>query len=210
MAVVKKQIILRKRRKDGERAAHHVKLDQVGSGDTFIVEIVVDKKNRVAHYYRFSPEQLTGKKSVNFALSNGGEVHWLAGVKPERINERDLPPEPEAAPEPKRRGRKPKLKTKVKASDDWRRRPRGPIIRKVLIFDTDQKLDTICENLEKTAKRTNLLPASIDKLCKTKKPSQDTGLYFRYLWKILDFDILDFTLTVTRYDELCKRKPKGE
>ncbi len=54
---------------------------------------------------------------------------------------------------------------------------------------------------------TNLREKAIDKLCKTKRVSAETGYSFRYWWKKMPgFDMSDFTLTCWQYDELCKRK----
>lgn len=49
MAVIREKIVLRKRRKDGERLPNRVRLDNVGEKDTLIIEIVVDKKNGITH-----------------------------------------------------------------------------------------------------------------------------------------------------------------
>ena len=81
-------------------------------------------------------------------------------------------------------------------------------VRKVLVFDDEGCLASICHTVEDVVKLTHLRKEAIDKLCKTKHPSFETGLSFRYWWKTLDFDITDFSLTVTRYDELCKRERK--
>ncbi len=54
----------------------------------------------------------------------------------------------------------------------------------------------------------NLREAAIDKLCKSKRPSFETGYYFRYWWRVLDFDITDFSMTAMEYDLLCGRKRK--
>ena len=61
-------------------------------------------------------------------------------------------------------------------------------------------------SLKDAASMTNLREKAIDKLCKTKRVSTETGYSFRYWWKVLGFDITDFTLTASQYDELCKRK----
>lgn len=206
MAVIREQIILRRRRKDGDRLPNRVKLDKVGEKDSLIIEIVVDKKNGIIHWYRFLPEQMSGRRAVVFTVS-GGEVYWLSGAKPDRIYESDLPEEPQPEPTVKHRGRKPKTGTKSRpmADPDWRKRPRA---RKVMIFDAAQNLAAVCSNLNVASDITHILTASIHKLCKNKKPSQDTGLSFRYLWKKLDFDVTDFNLTLAKYDELCKRAPK--
>lgn len=208
MAVIREQIILRRRRKDGERLPNRIRLDKVGGNDTLIVEIVVDKKNGIIYWYRFLPEQLVGRKAVIFTVS-GGEVYWLSGAKPERIYERDLPEEPQPEPAPIRRGRKPNVKidTSSQTDPDWRKKPRK---RKILVFDSKQNLVLVCADLEAASDITHILKESIDKLCKIKKPSQETGLSFRKLWKNLDpnINVLDFSLTLAQYDEICKRTPK--
>lgn len=210
MAVIREKIVLRKRRKDGERLPNRVRLDKVGEKDTLIVEIVVDKKNGIIHWYRFLPEQKAGRKAVIFTVS-GGEVYWLSGAKPTRIYESDLPEEPQPEPAPIRRGRKPNVKTDTpsQTDPDWRKKPRK---RKVLVFDAEQRLALVCADSEAASDFTHILKESIDKLCKSKKPSQDTGLSFRKLWKNLgpDINVMDFSLTLAHYDELCKRSPKME
>ncbi len=210
MAVIREKIVLRKRRKEGERLPNRVRLDNVGGKDTLIVEIVVDRKNGITHWYRFLPEQMAGRKAVIFTVS-GGEVYWLSGAKPTRIYESDLPEEPQPEPVQIRRGRKPNVKidTSSQTDPDWRKKPRK---RKVLVFDSEQKLALVCADLEAASDYIHILPESIKKLCKNKKASQDTGLFFRYLWKKPgpDINIMDFSLTLARYDELCKRIPKGK
>lgn len=208
MAIIREKITLRKRRKeDAERQPNRVRLDKVGEKDTLIIEIVVDKKNNIVYWYRFQPEQLIGRKAVIFTVS-GTDVYWLSGIKPQQLSEADLPEEPRPTPMAKPRGRKPKAKTEKQppVDPDWRKKPRP---RKVLIFDATENLGMICSNLTYASDITHILPESIHKLCKTKKPSQDTGLSFRYLWKKLDL-ITDFSLTLSQYDELCKRKPSKQ
>ena len=90
---------------------------------------------------------------------------------------------------------------------DGKRRKREPKNYKVLVFDASMRLKGIHPPLKDTARLYNLRAEAINKLCKIKRPSQETGLSFRFWWKVLDFDITDFELTVSRYDELCKRKP---
>ena len=82
----------------------------------------------------------------------------------------------------------------------------GPRERKVLVFDEEGKLEAVMRSLKDVASMTNLREKAIDRLCKTKRVSSETGYSFRYWWKVLGFDITDFTLTVSQYDELCKRK----
>lgn len=68
----------------------------------------------------------------------------------------------------------------------------------------------VCADLHDASKLTHILPESIDKLCKSKKPSRDVGLSFRYLYRKdwNDERILMFSLTLTQYDEMRKRKHK--
>lgn len=80
----------------------------------------------------------------------------------------------------------------------------------MLIFDGEGHLIAICPSLLAAACLVNLRPEAIDKLCRSKRPSFETGLSFRYCWKALDFDITEFTLTVEQYDVLCRRKPKDD
>lgn len=210
MTVIREKIILRKRRKEGVRLPNRIRLDKVGEDDTLIVEIVVDKKNGIIYWYRFLPEHMAGRKTVCFTVS-GGEVYWLSGAKPTRIYESDLPDEPQPTPVPKRRGRKSSVNIllPVPTKEDGRKRPRK---KKVLVFDSKQMLLLVCADSEAASDFTHILKESIDKLCKSKKPSQETGLSFRKLWKNLgpDINVLDFSLTLARYDELCKRSPKKE
>ena len=151
---------------------------------------------------------MAGRKTVCFTLS-GEEIYWLSGARPERIYERDLPEEPQPEPAPVRRGRKPNVAKPIPAhpKPDGRKKSRE---KKVLVFDAEQKLALVCADLEAASGITHILKDAIDKLCKSKKPSQDIGLYFRKLWKNLgpDINIMDFSLTLARYDELCKRTPK--
>lgn len=207
MAAIREKIVLRKRRKDGERLPNRIRLDKVGENDTLIIEIVVDKKNGITQWYRFLPEQMTGKRSVAFTVS-GGEVYWLSGAKPTRIYESELPEEPQP-PAPIHRSRKTNVieSTPPQAKLDGRKKPKK---KKVLVFDSKQKLVMVCADVEAASQLTHILKESIDKLCKSKNPSQDTGLSFRKLWKNLgpDTNVLDFSLTLNCYDEMCKRNPK--
>ena len=82
---------------------------------------------------------------------------------------------------------------------------RGPKERKV--FDEYGRLEAVLRSLSDVASMTNLREKAIDKLCKTKRVSAETGYSFRYWWKKMPgFDMSDFTLTCWQYDELCKRK----
>lgn len=210
MAIIGEQIILRKRRSNGEPQPNRIRLDKLQAGDELIVEIVVDKKNDVRHWFHFPPEMLEKRQSISFRASNG-EVYWLSGLHPkpmlESMARRLLP-----APEPKRRGRKPTAAKPIKMTDpNWRKRKRGPKVMKVLIFAPDGYLMAICPATEQAARLTNIRSEAIAKLCKTKRSSFDTGLSFRHWWrKMQEVDITDFTLTVAQYDEMCKRKPSSE
>lgn len=77
-----------------------------------------------------------------------------------------------------------------------------------MVFDEEGKLEAVMRSLKDVASMTNLREKAIDWLCKTKRVSTETGYSFRYWWKVLGFDMTDFTLTASRYDELCKRKAK--
>ena len=208
MAVIGERIVLRRRRSAGEPQPHRIKLGNLQPDDELIVEVVIDSRNDIRSWYRFMPEDLAGRRSLLFRVS-GESVYWLAGSAPKQIpgsTARRLLPQPEAG----RRGRKPEGKATRVVDPDWRRRKRGPKVMKVLVFDASLQLKGIHPSLEDTARLFNLRAEAIDKLCRTKRPSHDTGLSFRYWWKVLDFDITDFKLTAPQYDELCKRKPAGE
>lgn len=197
MAVVKERIILRKGRRQGEKMPHRVSLKELSEGDSLLVEIVIDRENDVVCRYQFQPEQLAGRRSVAFRAS-GDQVYWLGGVSPKPLLKTQadkLVPdvEHEEVVAPKRRSGKP-----------------GPRVRKVLVFDEYGKLAAIHRSLADVAAWSNLREKAIDKLCKSKRPSMETGYSFRYWWKVLGFDITDFSLTASQYDELCKRKPEED
>lgn len=78
MSVVKERIILRKRRREGEKMPHRIKLDAVGEGDSMLVEIVVDKNENLVYRYLFQPQQLAGRRGITFRES-GNEIYWLPG-----------------------------------------------------------------------------------------------------------------------------------
>lgn len=197
MAVVKERIILRKGRRQGEKMPHRVSLKELSEGDSLLVEIVIDRENDVVCRYQFLPEQLAGRRGIAFRVS-GDQVYWLSGLQPKPLLKQQadkLVPDIEHTEEvaPKRRGGKP-----------------GPRIRKVLVFDEYGKLAAIHRSLADVAAWSNLREKAIDKLCKSKRPSMETGYSFRYWWKVLGFDITDFTLTASQYDEMCKRKPEED
>lgn len=193
MAVVRERIILRKGRRSGEKMPHRIDIKELTEGDSLLVEITIDKKNDLVYRCLFNPEQLTGRRSVTFRVS-GEQVYWLSGLQPKPLLKRQaekLVPDVEHVKEeePKKRGGK-----------------SGPRERKVLVFDDEGKLEAVTRSLKDVASMTNLREKAIDRLCKTKRVSSETGYSFRYWWKVLGFDITDFTLTASQYDELCKRK----
>lgn len=193
MAVVRERIILRKGRRSGEKMPHRIDIKELAEGDSLLVEIVIDKKNDSVYRCLFEPEQLAGRRSVTFRVS-GEQVYWLSGLQPKPLLKQQadkLVPDIEHVKEeePKKRGGK-----------------SGPRERKVLVFDEEGKLEAVMRSLKDVASMTNLWEKAIDRLCKTKRVSSETGYSFRYWWKVLGFDITDFTLTASQYDELCKRK----
>lgn len=193
MAVIKERIILRKGRRSGEKMPHRINIKDLRKGDSLLVEITIDKANDLVYRCLFAPEQLVGRRSVAFRVS-GEQVYWLSGLQPKPLLKQQadkLVPDVEHVEEvgPKRRGGK-----------------SGPRERKVLVFDEEGRLEAVLRSLKDVASITNLREKSIDRLCKTKRVSSETGYSFRYWWKVLGFDITDFTLTVSRYDALCKRK----
>lgn len=197
MAVVKERIILRKGRRQGEKMPHRIHLKELTEGDSLLVEIVIDRENDVVCRYQFQPEQLAGRRGIAFRVS-GDQVYWLSGLQPKPLLKTQadkLVPDIEHTEEvaPKRRGGKP-----------------GPRIRKVLVFDEYGKLVAIHRSLADVAAWSNLREKAIDKLCKSKRPSLETGYSFRYWWKVLGFNITDFTLTASQYDEMCKRKSEED
>lgn len=193
MAVIKERIILRKGRRSGEKMPHRINIKELTEGNSLLVEITIDKANDLVYRCLFAPEQLVGRRSVAFRVS-GEQVYWLSGLQPKPLLKQQadkLVPDVEHVEEvgPKRRGGK-----------------SGPRERKVLVFDEDGRLEAVLRSLKDVASITNLREKSIDRLCKTKRISSETGYSFRYWWKVLGFDITDFTLTVSQYDALCKRK----
>lgn len=190
MSVVKERIILRKRRREGEKMPHRIKLDAVGGDDSLLVEIVVDKNENLVYRYLFQPQQLAGRRGITFRES-GNEIYWLSGLKPKML----LQQQAEALTEQSEQ-----KKTNVRSE-------REPVNRKVLVFGEYGSLVAVYRTLKDVTRVMNLREEAVDKLCRTKRASSETGFSFRYWWKVLDFDITDFTLTLSRYDELCKRKP---
>lgn len=193
MAVIKERIILRKGRRSGEKMPHRINIKDLTEGDSLFVEITIDKANDLVYRCLFAPEQLVGRRSVTFRVS-GEQVYWLSGLQPKPLLKQQadkLVPDVEHVEEvgPKRRGGK-----------------SGPRERKVLVFDEEGRLEAVLRSLKDVASITNLREKSIDRLCKNKRVSSETGYSFRYWWKVLGFDITDFTLTVSQYDALCKCK----
>lgn len=193
MAIIRERIVLRKPRRKGERIPYRLRLNELQQGDSLLVEIVIDKKQELTEYYLFEPEHLEKRKNAVFRVS-GDKVYWLSGASPkpllgmqaERLCPQTLPERTHKIEKPDR----------ISRSKD----------RKVLVFNDKGTLISICHSLKDVAEMTNLREKAIDKLCKGKRPSFELGMSFRYWWKILDFDITDFTLTASRYDQLCKRK----
>ena len=193
MSIVKERIILRRRRREGEKMPHRIKLDSVGKGDSLLVEIVADKEEDLIYRYLFKPAQLAGRRGITFRES-GNEIYWLAGLKPKLL----LQQQAEALI-----GQQKEKQMKVRSE-------REPLKRKVLVFGPYGSLVAVYRTLKDVTEVMNLREEAVDKLCKTKRTSSETGFSFRYWWKVLDFDITDFTLTLSRYDELCKRKPVAQ
>lgn len=190
MSVVKERIILRRRRREGEKMPHRIKLDAVGEKDSLLVEIVVGKDENLVFRYLFKPAQLAGRRGIAFRES-GNEIYWLSGLKPKLL----LQQQAEALV-----GQPKEKKANVRSE-------REPLNRKVLVFGEYGSLVAVYRTLKDVTKVMNLREEAVDKLCRTKRTSSETGFSFRYWWKVLDFDITDFTLTLSRYDALCKRKP---
>lgn len=199
MAVIRERIILRKRKKtEGDRTPHRIKLDKIGEADSLIVEVVFDRKNDVRKCFRFRPEQLSGKKAVTFTVS-GSEVYWLRSLAPYVIDPANLP-NPKPAKKIKRRGRKPQSKNESIIKPG----------RRVLIFDSEQRLDSIHRDTASASKATYIRSEFLENICKTKKPSKETGLSFRYLREKFASDerIRNFSITLHQYDDMCRRKTK--
>lgn len=193
MSIVKECVVLRKGRREGEKTPHRIRVDGVGTGDFLMVEVVVNKKSGLVYYYLFSPEQLSGRRAVTFRKC-GDEIYWLSGLKPKTLSSEQA----EALLE--------------QSGDQKAGKPstpeRGQIERNVLVFGVHDALVAVYRTLGDVAAVMNLRVGAIDKLCRTKRPSTETGYSFRYRKRKLDLDLTDFTLTLSRYDELCRRKPK--
>lgn len=196
MATVRQRIILRKSRRKGERIPYRIKFDELQPKDALLVEIVLNRELDLANCYLFRPEHREKRRSVAFRVS-GNTVYWLGGAMPKPL----LRAQAEKLASP--------TKTKPQVLELSDSAPRAKV-RKVLVFDDKGSLASICHTVEDVVKLTHLRKEAIDKLCKAKRSSFETGLSFRYLWKALDFDITDFSLTLSRYDELCKRTRKAK
>lgn len=192
MNVVRACVVLRKRRREGEKTPHRIKLNAVKDGDSLVLEIVIDKKCDVVYRYLFPPESLSGRHCVVFRES-GGTVYWLGGVKPKEMTKEEA----EA----------------LLAQSDVSRFPDSELVRSkynVLVFGVHGSLVAVHRTLEDVAAAMNLRAEAIDRLCRTKRHSTETGYSFRYKKRSIHFDITDFTLTLSRYDGLCKRKPRDK
>lgn len=197
MAIIKERIVLRKSRREGERVPHRIRFDGLQPDDSLLVEIVIDKELELTDYYLFEPEQLKTRMSVVFRVS-GDKVYWLSGATPKpllSVQAERLCPHLRSV-----KTYRTEMPDKAPRSKD----------RRILVFNDKGMLISICLSLKDVADMTNLREKSIDKLCKSKRPSFETGWSFRYWWKVLDFDITNFTLTAFQYDQLCKRKNKSQ
>lgn len=195
MSIVKERIALRRGRREGEKTPHRIRLDAMASGDFLIVEVVVNKKSGLVYYYLFSPEQLSGRRAVTFRKS-GDEIYWLSGLKPKTLSSEQA--EALLAQSGDQKAGKPSATE------------RGQADRNVLVFGVHDALVAVYRTLGDVAAVMNLRVGAIDKLCRTKRPSAETGYSFRYRKRKLDLDLTDFTLTLSRYDELCRRKPRAK
>lgn len=193
MSIVKERIALRRGRREGEKTPHRIRLDAMASGDFLIVEVVVNKKSGLVYYYLFSPEQLSGRRAVTFRKS-GDEIYWLSGLKPKTLSSEQA--EALLAQSGDQKAGKPSATE------------RGQADRNVLVFGVHDALVAVYRTLGDVAAVMNLRVGAIDKLCRTKRPSAETGYSFRYRKRKLDLDLTDFKLTLSRYDELCRRKPR--
>lgn len=194
MSIVKERIVLRRRRREGEKMPHRIKLDAVREGDSLLVEIVVDKDENLIYRYLFRPAQLSGRRGISFRES-GNEIYWLSGLKPKILLQQQA-------------------ETLLAQSDIWKEKAgmhsdagHARAGYPVLVFGMHDSLVSVHRTLNDVAAAMNLRAEAIDKLCRTKRASTETGYSFRYRRRKLDMDITDFTLTLFRYDELCKRKP---
>lgn len=193
MSIVKERIVLRRRRREGDKTPYRIKLNAVRESDSLLVEIVIDKKSDLVYRCLFSPALLTGRRGITFRES-GDEIYWLSGLKPKPLLEQQA--EALLAQSGTQTEKSKKHSEHVQAGYS------------VLVFGIHDSLVAVHRTLEDVAAAMNLRTEAIDKLCRTKRPSTETGYSFRYRKRKLDFDVTDFTLTLPRYDELCKRKPR--
>lgn len=195
MSIEKERIVLRRGRREGEKMPHRIRVDGVQTGDSLMVEVVVNRKSGRVYHYLFSPGMLSGRRSVAFRES-GGEIYWLSGLKPQILS----PEQAEA------------LLTQPGAPKERIGKPSEPesgqTERNVLVFGMHDTLVAVYRTLGDVAAAMNLRGGAIDRLCRTKRPSTETGYSFRYRKKKLVIDLTDFTLTLSRYDEMCRRKPR--
>lgn len=195
MSIVKERIVLRRGRREGEKTPHRIRLNDMKVGDFLIVEIVVNKKSNIVYYYLFSPEEISGRRAVTFRKS-GDEIYWLSGLKPKTLSSEQTEALLEQSGDQKA--------GKPSATE------RGQAERNVLVFGVHDALVAVYRTLGDVAAVMNLRVGAIDKLCRTKRPSAETGYSFRYRKRKLDLDLTDFTMTLSRYDELCRRKPRAK
>lgn len=193
MSIVKERITLRRGRREGEKTPHRIKVNAVETGDFLLVEVVVNRKSGLVFYYLFPPEMLSGRRAVTFRKS-GDEIYWLSGLKPKTLSSEQA--EALLAQSGDQKAGKPSATE------------RGQADRNVLVFGVHDALVAVYRTLGDVAAVMNLRVGAIDKLCRTKRPSAETGYSFRYRKRKLDLDLTDFTLTLSRYDELCRRKPR--
>lgn len=196
MGIVKNRIVLRRGRRKGEKMPHRIKVDAVETGDFLLVEVVVNRKSGPIFHYLFTSEMLSGRRAVSFSES-GGEIYWLSGLKPKALSS-------EQAEELFAQAGV--IKEKAGKSSEPER---GQAERNVMVFGVHDALVAVYRTLGDVAAVMNLRVGAIDKLCRTKRPSTETGYSFRYRKRKIDLDLTDFTLTLSRYDELCKRNPES-
>lgn len=84
MSIVKERIVLRRHRRAGERIPRRIVLDKLETGDSLLVEIVIDRQKDLVKCYLFDPKRLEGRRNVTFRVS-GEEVYWLGGASPKPL-----------------------------------------------------------------------------------------------------------------------------
>ncbi|MDL2320190.1 hypothetical protein LJC45_03555 [Alistipes sp. OttesenSCG-928-B03] len=190
MGVFREKITLNKPRKNEEQLPKNVKLDRITDEDILVVEIVIDSKKDIVRKYKFNPGELSGRKNISFVVK-AEDVYWLQGLDPKPM----LRDRYQDAPVREFVEEKPKITRK-----------RKPVEKMVLFFCQNQEMAGICASVEVASRLTGILPEAIAKMCRSKKPSRDTGLSFRYYQKSYDISLGDFDITLSQYDELGKRK----